>query len=100
MLKINFKTILNNMQPRKKRRGNNFIEILSFRLSLRNLSYGVLLDVNKRVNAFLKNLLGQKIGSNRAPFPLQENDITCNIDTCKFLHFVFLYTKVFKSTLV
>jgi hypothetical protein len=60
MFKMNFNTILSSMQPRKKRKGKSFIEILSFRLSLENLSYGVLLDVKKRVNAFLKNFLDRK----------------------------------------
>jgi hypothetical protein len=48
------------MQSKKKERGNNFIEILSFRLSLEHLGYGVLLDVKKRVNAFFKNFLDRK----------------------------------------
>jgi hypothetical protein len=60
MLKINYKVILNSMQPKKEGRGKSFIEILSFRLSLENLCYGVLLDVKKRVNVFFKNSLDRK----------------------------------------
>jgi hypothetical protein len=58
--KMNFRTILSSMQPKKNDRGKNFIEILSFRLSLEHLGYGVLLDVKKRVNVFYKNFLDRK----------------------------------------
>jgi hypothetical protein len=92
MLKINFKAILNSMQPKKEGTGKSFIENLSFRLRLENLSYGVLLDVKKRVNVFLKKSLDRKEEETKL-LCLQEIDITCNIDTCKFLYLVFLYTK-------
>jgi hypothetical protein len=60
MLKMNFRTILSSMQPKKKERGKKFIEFWSFRLSLENLGYGVLFDVKKRENAFFKNFLDRK----------------------------------------
>jgi hypothetical protein len=100
MLKINFKAILNSMQPRKKRKGKSFIEILSFRLSLENLSYGVLLDVKKRVNAFLKNFLDRKEEATELLCLSKRLILHATLIPASSCTWCFSTQKSFKSTLV
>jgi hypothetical protein len=60
MFKKEILTYSNLHAIKEKRVGERVLLDLSFRLSLKNLNYVALLDVKKRVNAFLKNSLERR----------------------------------------